>query len=107
MTPFQVTNSRQVVLPIEIKHVDRTSDFNIYISVQIEAMTSIREKMLYKVASNIKDVQATQKHQYDAKRLAVSTYDVGEKVLAKIRVRQDSKSGHFCESWNGPYTISQ
>jgi len=100
MTPSQVMYSRQVVPPIEIEPVDRTSDF------EVEAMTSVRDNMLSKVASNIKNAQATQKHQYD-KCQAVNTYDVRETVLVKNLACQDRKGGHFSEGCNGSYTISR
>jgi len=62
--------------------------------------------MLSKVASNIKVDRSTHKHQYD-KRRAVSTYDVGETVLVKNLMLQDSKGGHFSKRSNGVYTISR
>ena len=51
MTPFKVMYSRQAVLLIELNHVDRSSDFDADISAKVEAMTSIRDKMLSKCSN--------------------------------------------------------
>jgi len=72
MTPFQIVYNRQAVLPVELQH-NQTSkhqdsiDSDQSIISKIDIMTSIRDSMIAKVASNIKSAQSIQKEQYDKK----------------------------------------
>ena len=76
------------------------------LSDTIDAMMSIRENVMSKVASNIASAQSVQKAQYDKRRHATE-YRIGDKVLMKNLFRDDRKGGRFTERRTGPYTVAE
>ncbi|XP_068224267.1 uncharacterized protein [Palaemon carinicauda] len=108
--------NRQTVLPVELQHCQPRDDEAIEeipddcqaatIVATVDAMTSIRDRMLSKVTANINTAQQTQKMQYN-KRREHPSYNVGDIVLLKNLVRVDRKGGRFQERRTGPYNVSE
>ena len=72
-TPFQVLYSQPAVLPIKLEMLQSEDDPKnkvtpLTISDTIDAMMSIRENVMSKVASNITSAQSFQKSEYDKRR---------------------------------------
>ena len=72
----------------------------------IDAIMSIRDSVMSKVASNVTSAQSAKKAQYDKRRHATE-YRLGDNVLLKNLAREDSKSGRFTERRTGPYTVAE